>query len=60
MSTDFDFVSFVHPKGGTSCIDTMVVAPGLCDLVSAEVGVIPVLQNGHGVVCTILKNSESA
>ena len=46
MCTSFDFTTYHHPNGSTSCIDTIIVAPLMQDHV-ARIETKRILEKGH-------------
>ena len=46
MCTSYDFTTYHHPNGSTSCIDTIIVSPLLQDHV-AQIETNQILEKGH-------------
>ena len=51
MCTDFDFTTYLHPKGGQSTIDTIVISESLKDMVS-PIQSLQILDKGHKMIYT--------
>ena len=49
MCTDYDFSTYLHPKGGQSTIDTIIVSDSLRDMIS-PVKSLQILDKGHKMI----------
>ena len=49
MCTDYDFTTYLHPKGGQSTIDTIIVSDSLRDMIS-PVKSLQILDKGHKMI----------
>ena len=53
MHTDHDFITYVHPKGGTSVIDSIIVSPSLVEHIS-NVEQMSIFEKGHRLISAIV------
>ena len=51
MCADLDFTTYLHPKGGQSTIDTIVISESLKDMVS-PIQSLQILDKGHKMIYT--------